>query len=158
MTDQSCSIPCDGSCCEIFAIPNLDNKIVNGHKKRVSEYSGDQKKVIDMLIPLSYVDALEKHPEYFKEVVVPETYHSRGLRFKKEEMLGKYGSYEEFAKNTDEVFPESRVAYTCKHLTNCGKCSIYNDRPEMCKKFPNMHTCPHCGNINEKYHPEKRRA
>ena len=36
--------------------------------------------------------------------------------------------------------------YTCRHLdTSTGLCTVYAQRPAMCRDFPYGTTCQHCG-------------
>lgn len=44
--------------------------------------------------------------------------------------------------------PEPR--YTCKHFdASAGRCVEYDQRPDMCRRFPYGHACEHCGYQNQ---------
>lgn len=40
---------------------------------------------------------------------------------------------------------ENEPVYTCKHLASDGRCSIYEKRPGLCRRYPNDAPCPSCG-------------
>ncbi len=54
---------------------------------------------------------------------------------------------EQIASMVIEIEPEPKgsKAYTCKHLTADLRCGIYDDRPLMCRLYPNGKTCGWCG-------------
>ena len=51
----------------------------------------------------------------------------------------------------DGLDDDGDMIFSCKYLTNCGKCSIYKKRPFLCRIYPTKHTyhsgkmLPGCG-------------
>ena len=41
--------------------------------------------------------------------------------------------------------PDGRLRFTCRHLTDELRCGIYEERPDMCRTYPNGGTCGWCG-------------
>lgn len=45
------------------------------------------------------------------------------------------------AKHIEIGDDESTMRYTCRHLSPTGDCTIYDRRPDMCKRYPSMGKC-----------------
>ena len=47
-----------------------------------------------------------------------------------------------------EPEPKGSKAWTCRHFdTESRRCGIYEDRPAMCRRYPNDGTCGYCGHV-----------
>lgn len=59
---------------------------------------------------------------------VNEQIAAHGLPFKLIELIDEY-------VDEESGRPYSKAALSCPHLTNSGRCGIYESRPEVCSSF-----------------------
>jgi len=104
---------CSGHCCKSFILPWISPDQLE-YKRKFYKNNEDALKVLNMIIYLG--NDPNKFPESAKKVIP----------------LGNF-------KPSSDLYQNHY--YTCKHHCNItGNCLIYNDRPEMCRVFPNNET------------------
>jgi Fe-S-cluster containining protein len=146
---------CSGGCCSNFSLGySLDDlklmlEAVNEHRTEFCDSRGLLRRVvadrtlqtmIDMLIPISTVKEDPNGSVNYTELV------AEYIKIATEE--GKVIDYEHewfknFVKEGDEYLKHT---FTCKHFdTKKRVCTNYNNRPNMCKSFPNDRPCKYDG-------------
>jgi len=104
---------CGGKCCKFFGVP--------GNYENVLHTDG---------VPLSiYRSDLEPNPRRYFELHEGVTINDSGDRF----IVSKYVRTE--LKNTRRFGRYIIVYSKCTKLGENGECTIYPDRPDMCKNF-----------------------
>lgn len=98
------------------AVFNLSGALTVDDLRRMGDpFQGETEKVVDMLVPLDPAAAVVRAEEFGADAVVS---HAR----------------------------DGAPAFTCRHWSEHDRrCTIYEDRPQLCWSYPNGVACLHCG-------------
>ena len=111
---------CHGGCCAVFTI-----SAENLQKLRVSAHPSAHF-ILDMLIPVPVEELVDRLVRLgYSEGHDPAT-------------------YPDYARS--HGYPEEWQTFTCRHWDETSRlCAVYDERPTMCRKYPNGQTCQGCG-------------
>ena len=82
---------------------------------------------------ITYSEALKINPFYFK-IMTTDRKVPIGMSWEK---AAKWMDDDDNRSFSDLNF------FSCSHIQDDGKCSIYEDRPSMCRSYPGKHFCGH---------------
>ena len=70
---------------------------------------------------------------------------SFSIPYKLEELEEKQVAIRDGAMIIDMLIPLEDGKFTCRHIADNGDCSIYENRPDMCSKYPYGDRCSYQG-------------
>lgn len=136
------SCACDGRCCAVFTFSSSIDDLrqsVDGTLERGGKpiKIRDDEVLLDMFVPLTPEESAERRERFG----IVYTHAAEGVQ----------------RQHDGSAPPEQH--YTCRHWDEDTRlCTIYEDRPNMCRDFPYGNVCTHgCGynNIEESDLPER---
>ena len=108
---------CSGKCCSVFNYPASPDQLRQRSEGREGFWHDQDRFLADMLITLTADEAVERARRF--EVTPPEGFDL-------------------------VAWAEMGQLYTCRHWDEETRlCTVYEDRPEMCREYPYAGRCQH---------------
>lgn len=112
------SSACSGKCCAVFNYPTAPDALRERSEGQEGFWPDQDRFLADMLVALTPEEAQARMERF--EISPPEGMDLR-----------------EWAENTGPL-------YTCRHWDEDTRlCTVYADRPEMCREYPYASRCQH---------------
>ena len=131
---------CTGGCCKNFILP-FDPMMVENYKRRIT--AGQKEIIYDQGRYNGYFGVISNNLSQVLDMIIykrTDWYNPQYARGSKKDKQSRYGSMRN-KYNRNHV-------YTCKHFD--GKnCTIYLERPNICRQHGNNNSCTYRGCTNK---------